>query len=94
MAPTLDVGGGFGGCESWVKDMQRRWAVVVLVGQAVGCRKSGFGWLLSSDSATQVVDSELVITETNQLQSSNSTAQDVDFEDKEEDAITETNSNS
>ena len=36
---------GFGGCESWVKDMQRRWAVVGLVGWAVGCRESSFGWV-------------------------------------------------
>ena len=36
---------GFGGCELWVKDMQRRWAVVGLVGQAMGCYESGFGWV-------------------------------------------------
>ena len=39
------VVGKFGGCESWVKDMQQRWAVMGLVGQAVGCRESGFGWV-------------------------------------------------
>ena len=36
---------GFGGCESWVEDMQQWWAVVGLVGQAVGCREFGFGWV-------------------------------------------------
>lgn len=52
--------------------------------------------LPSSDSAAQVVNSEVVITETNQLQSSNSATQDVDFEDEDEDedAATRTNSNS
>ncbi|KAK9993887.1 hypothetical protein SO802_023590 [Lithocarpus litseifolius] len=48
----------------------------------------------SADSAAQVVDSEVVITGTNQLQSSNSAAQDVDFEEEEDDAVTGTNSNS
>ena len=48
----------------------------------------------SADSAAQVVDSEVAITGTNQLQSSNSAAQDVYFEYEEDDAVSVTGTKS
>ena len=36
---------GFGGCESWVKDMQRRWAILGYRGFGGSRCGSGFGWV-------------------------------------------------
>ena len=48
----------------------------------------------SDETAAQVFDTEVAITGTNQLQSSNSAAQDVYFEYEEEDAVSVTGTNS